>query len=140
MVEMIVGKKGKGKTKHILERAEQDLKKAQGNIIFIDKDQKHIFGLSSQIRLIDMTDYDLATTDEFIGFLNGVVSQNNDIEEIILDSFLTIAFISTDEGLVEAVERLEKMTKAFDIRFLLSVSKNEHELPEAMKEHVALAL
>lgn len=140
MVELIIGQKGKGKTKHLLDRAEADLKKAQGNLIFIDKDQKHIFGLNRDIRLIDMTDYDVTSTESFMGFLNGVISQNNDIEEIILDSFLTIANIEDNDEIVKSVEKLEEMSHKFDIRFLLSVSRKEEELPEALKDRVIIAV
>lgn len=140
MVELIVGEKGKGKTKHLLDRAEADLKTVQGNIIFVDKDQKHIFGLHGNIRLIDMTDFDVNSTEAFMGFLNGIISQNYDIEEIILDSFLTIAGISEDDAMVDAVEQLEALSKKFKIRFLLSVSRKEAELPAALKERVIIAV
>lgn len=136
MVELIIGEKGKGKTKHILERAEEDLKKAQGNIIFVDKDLKHIFGLNRNIRLIDMTEFDVRNTAEFMGFISGIISQNNDIEEIILDSFLTIAYLDTDEGIVEAVKRIEAISENFNINFLLSVSRNEEDIPEEIKDKI----
>ena len=93
MVEIIAGKKGKGKTKHLLEKVKGDLAKATGSLVYIDKSQKHMYELDSKVRLINMADYTLETTDEFIGFLSGVISQYSDIEVIYLDSFLTVAFI-----------------------------------------------
>lgn len=140
MVELIVGQKGKGKTKHLLERAEADLKKAQGNLIFVDKDQKHIFGLNRDIRLIDMTEFSVSSTEGFMGFLQGIISQNSDIEEIILDSFLTIASIEENDAMVKAVEELETFSKDHNIRFLLSVSRREEELPAELKERVVIAV
>ena len=88
MVEIISGEKGKGKTKQLLDRVRGDVKNAQGSIVFLDKNQKHMYELDSKVRLINMADYDVESSDEFLGFLSGVISQNNDIEEIFLDSFL----------------------------------------------------
>lgn len=140
MVELIIGNKGKGKTKHILDRATADLKEAHGDIVFIDKDQKHIFGLNNKIRLIDMTDYDINSTEEFVGFLNGVISLNHDIEEIILDSFLTIACINGDDVMIETIEKIEGLSEKHDVKFLLSVSRNKEELPGSLSDKVVLAL
>lgn len=140
MVELIVGEKGKGKTKQILERAEEALKNASGNVIFLDKDQKHIFGLHRDIRLVDMSEFNVRSTDEFMGFINGVISQNNDIEEIILDSFLTIAYIDTNDSMIEAVGRIDELSDKFGIKFVLSISRNEADMPETLKSKITVAL
>lgn len=140
MVELIIGNKGKGKTKAILDRAESDLKKSEGNIIFVDKDNKHIFGLNRNIRLIDMSEYDVESTAEFMGFLNGILSQNRDIEEIILDSYLTIAHIDKDEDMVSSIERIEKIAKTHNMKLLLSVSRDKEHLPEALHDKVVISL
>lgn len=140
MVELIIGNKGKGKTKVLLDRAQSDLNNSTGNIIFIDKDLKHIHGLDYKIRLTDMSDYDVTTTEQFMGFLNGVISQNSDIEEIILDSFLSVAFIDTDEGMINTVEKLKKISDAHDVRFLLSVSRDKEHLPAELADLVTVEL
>lgn len=140
MVEIISGEKGKGKTKHLLDRVRGDVKNAQGSIVFLDKNQKHMYELDSKVRLINMADYDVESSDEFLGFLSGVISQNNDIEEIFLDSFLTIGYIDTSEGLVHAVEKLDQLSEKFETNFILSVSKNETELPDAVKPKVVISL
>lgn len=140
MIELIVGQKGKGKTKQILERAHEGLAKAQGNVIFLDKDAKHIFGLNRDIRLVDMDEFDVKSTDEFMGFVNGIISQNNDIEEIILDSFLTIAFIETNDSMVEAVDRISQISEKFGVKFVLSISRNEEDMPEELKSKITVSL
>lgn len=140
MVELIIGNKGKGKTKVLLDRAQADLNNSTGNIIFLDKDLKHIHGLDYKIRLVDMSDFDVKTTDEFMGFVNGIISQNSDIEEIILDSFLSIAFIETDDDMMNAIERIKKIAKQFDVKFLLSVSRDKEHLPESLSDLVTESL
>ena len=140
MVEIIAGEKGKGKTKQLLKRVSEDLKTVQGSIVYIDKSQKHMFELDSKVRLINMADYTIESSDEFVGFLSGVISQNNDIEEIFLDSFLTIGYLDTNDGLVAAIEKLDVISEKFSVKFILSISKNKEDLPESVKAKIVLAL
>lgn len=140
MVEIIAGEKGKGKTKHLLTRVNKDVVTASGNVVFVDKSQKHMYELDSKIRLINMCDYPIVSSDEFIGFLCGIISQNNDIEEIFLDSFLTIGYIDTNDGLCSAIEKLDVISEKFGIKFILSISKNEIDLPECVKGKIILSL
>ena len=140
MVEIIAGGKGKGKTRHLLDRIHEDVKKADGDIIYIDKSQKHMYELTSKVRLINMADYTLSSTDEFLGFLSGAISQNSDIEEIALDSFLTIAYIDSTDGLSRAIEKLDVISEKFNVRFVLCVSKDEIELPESVKAKIVVSL
>ncbi len=140
MVEIIAGDKGKGKTKKLLERAHADLAEAKGDIIYIDKSQKHMHELNNKIRLINMADYTVESTDEFLGFLSGAISQNYDIEEICLDSFLTIGYIDTSEGLTRAVEKLDVISEKYNVRFVVCISKDEIDLPESVKAKIVLSL
>ncbi len=140
MVEIIAGEKGKGKTRQLLDRVSADVKKSSGSLIFIDKSKQHMFDLDSKVRLINMEDFDMSTTGEFLGFLAGIISSNRDIEKIYLDSFLTIAFIDTSEGLGDAVDKLTNLSEKFDTDFLLSVSKNESDLPASVKEKIIVSL
>ena len=140
MVEIISGEKGKGKTKHLLDRVSADIKSANGSIVYIDKNQKHMYELDSKIRLINMGEYPITTTDEFIGFLCGILSQNSDIQEIFLDSFLTISYIDTNDGICDALEKLDKISDLFSVKFVLSVSKNEKDLPECAKGKIVISL
>ena len=111
MVEIICGKKGKGKTKHLLDKANTDIKSAQGNVVYLDKSQKHMYELSNKIRLINVTDFPVSNCDEFLGFICGIVSQDHDLQEMYLDSFLTIAGLADDQ-LQHAIEKLDKIGRA----------------------------
>ena len=91
MVQLIVGKKGKGKTKQLLDKVNGVIKTAEGNIVYLDKSTKHMYELNNKVRLIDVSAYPLNNSDEFIGFINGIISQDHDLQEMYLDSFLKIA-------------------------------------------------
>jgi len=140
MVEIISGEKGKGKTKYLLDKVNEDVKKIDGAIVYIDKNTKHMYELDSKIRLINMGDYPIESTDEFLGFLSGVLSQNADIQEVFLDSFLTISFINDNDKLSKALDKLDKICSMFDVKFVLSISKNEKELPDDAKGKIIISL
>ena len=91
MVQLIVGNKGKGKTKQLLDRVNSAIKEANGNIVYLDKSSKHMYDLNNKVRLIDVSTYPLRNCSEFIGFVCGIVSQDHDLEQMYLDSFLKIA-------------------------------------------------
>ena len=99
-----------------------------------------MFDLDSKVRLINMEAFDMTSTGEFLGFLAGIISSNRDIEKIYLDSFLTIAFIDTNDGLQSAVEKIDALSERFSTDFLLSVSRNEADLPDAVKQKVIVSL
>lgn len=139
MVQLIVGNKGKGKTKHLLDKVNTEVKDVNGNIVYLDKSTKHMYELNNKVRLIDMSEYLVDDTDEFLGFVCGIISQDHDLQQMYFDSFLKIAHLE-DGDMTAAVEKLEKISEKFGISFVLSVSKDEAELPEAVKSKIIVSL
>lgn len=140
MIEIICGVKGKGKTKELLDKVNTSVTAANGSVVYLDKSQKHMYELNNKVRLINVMDYPITDCDEFLGFICGIVSQDNDLEEMYLDSFLTIASITTEEELVKAIEKLDIISEKYKVRFVLSVSKDKADLPECAKAKVIVAL
>ena len=128
MVQLIVGEKGKGKTKVLLDKVNTEVKEANGTLVYLDKSRKHMYELNNKVRLIDMSDYDIQNSSEFLGFLSGVVSQDNDLERMYLDSFIKISRV-TDEAFADVMARLKDMGEKYNVSFVLSVSKDEKGLP-----------
>ena len=139
MVEIIAGEKGKGKTKYLLDKVNTSIESATGNIVYLDKSQKHMHELSNKVRLINVADYPITNCDEFIGFICGIVSQDYDLQEMYLDSFLTIGNI-TDDLIVHAIEKLDIISEKYGVKFVLSVYKNEADLPESAKARILISL
>ena len=79
-------------------------------------------------------------SSEFIGFICGIVSQDRDLEKMFLDSFLKIACLGDDGDILPVVEKLEKVSESFGVDFVLSVSKDEQELPESLKSKIIVSL
>ena len=140
MIEIICGEKGKGKTKELLNSVNNSIATAAGNVVYLDKSQKHMYELNNKVRLINVMDYPITDCDEFLGFICGIISQDHDLEEMYLDSFLTIASIESDADIVKAIEKLDVISEKFKVRFILSVSKNKADLPECAKAKVIVAL
>lgn len=139
MVQFIVGKKGKGKTKHLLDKVNTEIKDVQGNVVYLDKSTKHMFELNNKIRLIDVSEYMVTDSDEFIGFVCGIISQDHDLQQMYFDSFLKIACVEADE-LEKVIEKIEKISEKFHVDFVISVSRDESELPENMRKNVIISL
>ena len=139
MVQLIVGNKGKGKTKHLLEKVNLQVKETKGNIVYLDKSTKHMYELNNKVRLIDVPQYMITNHDEFVGFICGIVSQDHDLEQMFLDSFLKIACLE-NEDITPVIEKLEKISQNYGIDFVLSVSMDESELPEALKSKIIVSL
>lgn len=139
MVEIIIGDKGKGKTKVLITKANDSALLTNGSLVYLDKNNKHIYELSNHIRMINVTDYKINNFDMFLGFLYGIASQDNDLEKLFLDSFLTIAHIS-DKEIQKAIGLLSDFSEVHNIDLIVSVSMNKDELPEALQALVSVAL
>ncbi len=139
MVELIVGKKGKGKTKVLLDRVNGAIKDANGSIVYLDKSTKHMYELNNKVRLIDVSGYPIKNCDEFVGFICGIISQDHDLEQIYLDSFLKIAKLE-EADVTGTLEQLDAIGTKFGVSFMISISLDKEELPAAFQDKVAVAL
>ena len=140
MIEIICGEKGKGKTKELLDKVNSAVGTQSGNVVYLDKSQKHMYELNNKIRLINVMDYPIDNCDEFLGFICGIVSQDHDLDEMYLDSFLTIASIDDENGITKAIEKLDVISEKFKVKFVLSVSRDINRLPECAKAKVIISL
>ena len=140
MIQIISGKKGQGKTKHLLEQVNNAVKDVSGHIVYLDKNTKHMYELNNKIRLISVPSYPVTNCDEFLGFISGILSQDSDIQEAYLDSFLTIADLSESDEIERAIEKLEHISEQFQVKFVLSVSKSENDLPESIRKYISISL
>ncbi|MBQ3967387.1 MAG: twitching motility protein PilT [Lachnospiraceae bacterium] len=139
MVQIIAGKKGKGKTKFLLEKANQAVKETNGTIVYIDKSTKHMYELNSEVRLINITEYPISSYDAFLGFISGIIAQDYDLQNIYLDSFIKIAGLE-GQSVEKAISDLEKISDAHNITMVISISLDAEELPDNAKSHIVIAL
>jgi hypothetical protein len=139
MVQLIVGKRGKGKTKQLLDKANSVVKEANGSVDFLDKSAQHMYELSNKIRLINVNEFPIDSEDAFIGFVSGIISQDHDLEYMFLDSFLKLSSLEGAD-ITNCIKRLEDLGDKYKVTFVLSVSMDAEELPDSVKKDVAIAL
>ena len=139
MVELIVGKKGKGKTKVLLDKVNGAIKEVNGSIVYLDKSTKHMYELNNKVRLIDVSVYPLKNADEFIGFICGIISQDHDLEQVYLDSFLTTAKLEGAD-VSSTLDQLISIGEKFNVKFIISMSLDKEEVPAAYQYKIITAL
>ncbi len=135
MIQVICGKKGSGKTKRIIDRANEATQESKHDIVFIDDDNRYMFDLRHEVRFINASEYELVNDQMFMGFLCGLVAQNFDVGLICIDAFkkLIKSDLSTTEWFFQ---RLETICQGHSVDFLLSISEDSAELPAFIQKYV----
>lgn len=134
MVELLIGTKGTGKTKVLLDNVNNATSSADGNVVFISNNIKqNMYDISSKARMADTSDFDISSWDEFLGFICGIISGNFDITNVFVDG--TLKIVKTLDGFEEFLAKLEETGKKFDINFELSVSIDKETAPEYIKKY-----
>ncbi len=132
MISIIYGAKGTGKTKAIIDRANSAVTDSKGTVIYITDTKNHIYELKHQIRYIMTKDYQIGSEDGFIGFLNGIIANDHDIEYIFIDGAARIA--KTD---INGMKNLFTVMDNYnDINFVLTVSSDLDNIPGYIKKFI----
>lgn len=139
MIQLIVGNKGKGKTKHLLDKVNEEIKVVSGNVVYLDKSTKHMYELNNKVRLVDVTEYVISNSDEFAGFVAGLLAADHDLQQIYFDSFIKIACLE-DKDIMPTINKIEVLSNKYDVKFILSISKDESELDDSLKEKIIVSL
>lgn len=135
MVKLIVGKKGAGKTKILIDLINKAAMETEGKLVCIEKGLKLTYDISHQVRLINVDSYKVAGFDSFYGFVAGIFAGNYDITELFIDSTLKIGGTNLQEleKFVSSVEVLAEENKA---NVVITVSADASELPERLKKYI----
>ncbi len=137
MVELLIGKKGTGKTKALIESVNNAASVAKGNVVFVSSNTgRNMYDIKSQVRMADTSEFDIESYSEFLGFVCGIVSGNFDITNIFVDGIFKIVGTEDLDGFEAFLNRLEKMSSQFNISFVISVSIDANEAPDYIKKYV----
>ena len=139
MVQLIVGNKGKGKTTQLLEKVNREIKEIAGNIVYLDKNTKHMYELNNKVRLIDVSQYMIESSSEFMGFVCGIISQDHDLQQMYFDNFLKIAGLE-GQDMVPVINKLERLSETYEVDFILSISMDESQIPADLKDKIIVSL
>jgi ABC-type uncharacterized transport system permease subunit len=132
----MAGMKGEGKTRKLIDMANQDAKITDGHLVYIDDDKRHIFDLHRDIRFVEAGKGELASYREFVGFVKGILSQNADIQHIYVDGLNNILQKAAvdDEALVKLSNRLKYLSDRDHVNFTIAVHFERDALPAEIKE------
>lgn len=140
MIKVILGDKGSGKTKRLIDMTNEALKSEHGNIIFIDDDKRYMYDLRHEIRFVDASEYPVAykcRAGEFLAFICGMLSADFDLSLISVDAFKKLVKTPLQDVEMESFfEKLEKLSEAHHCNFVLSISNTEEEVPEFIRKFV----
>ena len=141
MIQVILGDKGSGKTKRLIDLTNEALKSEHGNIIFIDDDKRYMYDLRHEIRFVDASEYPAAykcTAHEFLAFVSGMLSADFDLSLIAVDAFKKLVKTPLEDIEMEKFfEKLEKISANHRCNFVLSISAPEEEVPEFIRKYSA---
>lgn len=133
MVKFILGEKGAGKTKWLIDNANSEMEKGNGNIAFIDVDDDHIFSLNYNVRLINAMEFNIDNIESFYGFLCGVVGMDYDLEKVYVDSIYKKIDLDLDI-LEDLAKRLNIISEKYDTEFYINIDFVTKDIPESLKE------
>ena len=129
MISLIIGKKGSGKTKHLIEDVNTAATQSKGNVVCIEKGNKLRFDVSSTVRLVDTEDYGINGYDAYYGFLSGICAGNYDVTDIFGDATFKIGGADMDDA-ADFLERVSALAEESNTRFTFTLSCDESEIPE----------
>lgn len=136
MVQILAGEKGEGKTKILIDLANESVSTSDGDVIYIDDDKRHIYDLNHKIRFVEVSEFSLANYRELIGFIYGIFSQNSDITKVFVDGIFKIVQSLGNEDLIKLVARLDSMSKAYNVDFVLAGNVDPAELPKEVEQYI----
>lgn len=135
MIQIICGRKGSGKTKQLIARANKAVAETDGSVYFLNVDRSYTYELKHQIRFINTSDYNVVGAYLFLGFLDGLAASNYDLKVIFIDGFLKHMDRPVTE-LEDLFNRLEAYSKNHGIDLVLSVSLDKTEIPGFLEKYL----
>ena len=131
MITLIIGNKGSGKTKRLIQLANDAVEQSNGNVVVIEKGAKLTYDVSHKARLIDIEQYNVSGFDAFYGFLSGICAGNYDVTDILVDSTFKIC-PEAIEGLEAFTKKLQDLSETASTNIVLLISAAEDEIPESI--------
>ena len=132
MVKFILGAKGSGKTKWLIDNANKDMLEGNGNIAFVDVDDNHIFSLNYNVRLINAMEFNVLNVQSFYGFLCGIMAMDYDLEKIYVDGIYKVMSLELKD-IVYLIDSLHKISSKYEVEFYINIDYTMDKIPEDRK-------
>jgi ABC-type branched-subunit amino acid transport system ATPase component len=136
MIKFIIGPKGTGKTRTVIDLANKALEDCKGEIVFVNGGNRHMIDLNYQIRYVNTREFGIRKLNEFYGFLSGLIARNYDTHQIYIDNLLEIG-----KGDLEEMKRflthVKKLSDKFNVKFDITMNGNPDSAPAFLQEYIA---
>jgi hypothetical protein len=136
MVKVIMGLKGSGKTKRLVEFVRQAIQEEHGDVVCIEKDKNLTYDIPYQARLIHASDYEIGTFEFMKGFISGLRAGNYDISHIFIDNFHKMFNAGTEKQVLEFLDWLSDFAARQDIRFTITMTADPESVGEDIKKYI----
>lgn len=136
MIQIIFGKRGSGKTKRIIDLANESIKEQKGDVLFIDDDNRYMFDLRHEIRFVNAGEYGVHGEERFMGFINGIMAGNFDVGLVFIDAFLRLVEVNKADihKLGGFFEELEAVSARSNVHFVISFSEDPDLVPDGIRK------
>ena len=135
MVRVIMGVKGTGKTKQMIELINSAVHSENGNVVCIERGNKLTYDIHSKIRLVESSHYDMNSFDFLKGFISGLYAGNYDITHIFIDSLTKIVGGDCDNETEKFLDWLNKFGEQHNIKFTITISDDASLAPDGVKKY-----
>jgi len=136
MIRILYGERGSGKTERVIDMANAAVKNAKGHVVFISRDNRYMLTVNHDVRYIDASEYKATAPEQFIGFLNGLLAGNFDIETIFLLGFPRLGGFGEAVKMDALMAELNELSEKNHVEFVISVRGERDNVPESMKPYI----
>jgi len=137
MINVFCSKRGSGKSKMLIEMANEHSRSTNGHVVFLDDDKGPMYSLERNVRFISTKEYNLKSLEGLCGFLCGILSADYDISEIYIDGIANIVDVNTEKD-QEAFKILEEISSKFDIDIYMTINEEAYNpVPDYIKKYIA---
>lgn len=135
MLKLIIGLKGSGKTKQLIELANKAVEVSPGHVVCIEKSNKLIFDVNHKVRLVDTEAYSVVNAEELYGLVCGILATNYDVKDLFIDSALRICKDDV-AAWVEFMGKLEQVCAKYEVQCVVTSSIDQADLPKVLEQYV----
>lgn len=136
MVKLIMGVKGSGKTKQIIDLVNSAVNEEKGSVVCVAKGNKLTFDISHDARLVDVTDYCVKGYDGLMGFISGVHAGNYDISQIFIESLYKVVDDTSIANAEKFLIALDEFSEKHSVSFTVAISDNIEKATDTMKKYM----
>jgi hypothetical protein len=137
MIQVIMGLKGSGKTKKLIDSINQTAKNASGDVVCIEYDKKLTFDISYRVRLVDSKEYGIDNIDKLKGLVSGLHAGNYDITHVFIDHFFKVLGETDDERVADFLDWLEDFSVRENVKFTICATKDPDTVNDRIKKYLA---